>query len=230
MTLFITGDVNEDEVFDSVDRHIVSYEKNFRRPEIIMPNEPKEIVKSYRCENSQVSLPVFEIGIKTSIIGTDTVTEMKRSVALKLVMKELFDVGSEVFEKLFSEGLINDSFEYDSSLDTRYGHIVIGGESSDPEKVHDVLVKYIQHRKISGLDAEVFDINKKAFKGSYIRGLNSVKAIDGGFVHSYYKKMNMFDYFDVYDKIDIGFANELLHKEFNLERIALSVIKGQDGG
>jgi predicted Zn-dependent peptidase len=226
MTLFITGDVNEEKVFDAVDKHIASQGKIFKRPKVLMPQEPDEIGENFRNANAQINLPVFEMGIKTNSIGTDIEMEMKRSVAIKLVMKELFDTGSEVFEKLFSEGLINDSFEYDSSLDQRYGHIVIGGESANPKKVYDVLIKYIEQKKRMGLDDKIFAVNKNAFKGSYIRGLNSIKSIDSGFVHSYYKGMNMFDYFNVYDKIDIGFVNEVLQKEFNLERIALSIING----
>lgn len=223
MILIVVGDVVPGEVFDIIDAGITSYEA---RPKIerIFPEEPEGIMQKYIMEKARISAPIFEIGIKCKDVRGD-IDEIKiRSIAMKLIMKELFDSGSEIYEKLFKDGLINDSFGFDFSMEVNYSHIIIGGESRDPELVKDLITEYIAGKQKSGLVEEVFIRNKKAYKGSFLKKFNSVESIAGSFISEYFRGVFMFDYYDVYDKITIEYADKLLRTEFAPQNIAMSVV------
>jgi hypothetical protein len=55
--------------------------------------------------------------------------------------------------------------------------------------------------------------------------LNSVERISHLFIPTYFKGSQMFDYFEVYDKITFEYISDVFLKHFNFENMALSVIK-----
>ncbi|HZK70815.1 MAG TPA: peptidase M16, partial [Clostridia bacterium] len=60
--------------------------------------------------------------------------------------------------------------------------------------------------------------------GSFLKRFNSVESIASSFISEYFRGTFMFDYYDVYDKITIGYANKLLSAEFDPQNIAMSVV------
>jgi len=223
MMIIVVGDLIPEEVFDIIDAGIKASEA---RPKIerIFPEEPEGITQKYIMEKVHISAPIFEIGIKCKDIKGDIDEIKSRSVAMKLIMKELFDNGSEVYERLFKDGLINDSFGFDFSMEANYSHAIIGGESRDPELVREIITEYIAAKQKLGLVEETFNRNKKAYKGSFLKRFNSVESIASSFISEYFRGTFMFDYYDVYDKITIGYANKLLSTEFDPQKIAMSVV------
>ena len=223
MILVVAGDVEQEQVFRIVAEEIQHTES---RPKIwrVLPEEPETVAQSDIKESAQIGLPTFEIGLKCKELSGNKEEDMMRVVAGKMVMKELFQSGSEIYEQLFAAGLINDSFDYACAYEQTYANMIIGGESPDPEKAKEQLYAYILEKQKTGIDPAALERNKKSMKGMFFKRLNSVENIASSFVTDYFRGINLFDYFNVYDTIGVDYANEVLRNDVCVDRAVMSVI------
>lgn len=224
MIITVVGDVDHIKVFEQVENCIQTSEK---APEIkrIFPKESTDINKSYIEQNMPVSTPLFYIGFKDSNFDLESAEILRYEIAVKLLLSMIMGKSSKLYEELYDKGLINSSFEMDFSLEKSYAYSMLGGESVNPEQVQESIVKEIKLLKKQGLDQEAFNRLIKASMGRFIRQLNSLEAISRSFINLYFKGVTMFDYLDVYDKMKFDYITDVFESHFDINRMALSVIK-----
>ncbi len=224
MIITVVGDVDHIKVFEQVENCIQTSEK---APEIkrIFPKESTDINKSYIEQNMPVSTPLFYIGFKDSNFDLESSEILRYEIAVKLLLSMIMGKSSKLYEELYDKGLINSSFEMDFSLEKSYAYSMLGGESVNPEQVQESIIKEIKLLKKQGLDQEAFNRLIKASMGRFIRQLNSLEAISRSFINLYFKGVTMFDYLDVYDKMKFDYITDVFESHFDINRMALSVIK-----
>lgn len=223
MIIVVVGDVEPQSVFGMVEELL---EKKDMRPEIvrISPDEPKNINKSYAEKNMSVSMPIFQMGYRDNSIGKGKELLM-RETAVKLLLDSLIGRSSELYEKLYNDGLLNATFDTDYVIENAYAFSVLGGESKDPAQVREEFCEAVRKAKKSGIDRETYDRIIKAMTGRYMRQFNSVERISHSFISVHFKGVSMFDYLDVYDKISFEYVNEVFREHFDEDNMAMSVIK-----
>jgi predicted Zn-dependent peptidase len=229
MIILVVGDVEPEAVFKQVEEGIKFSQS---KPEIkrIFPDEPKSINKDYVEQKLAVSTPLFQMGFRDNRIETKGIDSLKHEVAVKLLLEMIIGKSSSLYEELYNEGLINSTFEFDYTAEENYAFSMFGGESTNPIKVKDKISSYISNIHKKGLDNGSYERIKKALTGRFLRQLNSVERISHTFISVYFKEVNMFDYFDVYDKIDFEYVKEIFTEHFNLSNLALSVIRPFEAG
>lgn len=223
MVICVVGDVDPQKVFQQIDEKLSQMDKG-KEIERIFPKENDKINKPYVEQKLVVSTPMFQMGFADTDVVTKGIDGVKKEVAIKIILDMLAGRSSELYSRLYNEGVINSSFDIDYLGEENYSFSIFGGESSDPKKVRDSLVEEVEKVRQNGLDREVFERVKKSQHGKYVRQLNSIDVISHNFISAYFKNANMFDYLDVYDKIKLEDASEVFKKHFNVERLALSVI------
>jgi predicted Zn-dependent peptidase len=223
MIIVVVGDVEPQSVFGMVEELL---EKKDMRPEIvrISPDEPKNINKSYAEKNMSVSMPIFQMGYRDNSIGKGKELLM-RETAVKLLLDSLIGRSSELYEKLYNDGLLNATFDTDYVIENAYAFSVLGGESKDPAQVRERFCEAVRKAKKSGIGRETYDRIIKAMTGRYMRQFNSVERISHSFISVHFKGVSMFDYLDVYDKISFEYVNEVFREHFDEDNMAMSVIK-----
>lgn len=223
MIIVVVGDVEPQSVFGMVDELL---EKKDNRPEIIRiaPEEPKNINKNYVEKNMAVSMPIFQTGYRDNCICTGKELIM-RETAVKLLLDVLIGRSSELYEQLYSDGLLNSTFDTDYVIENAYAFSVLGGESKDPVQVSERFREAVKKMKKSGIDRETYDRIIKAMIGRYMRQFNSVERISHSFISVHFKGVSMFDYLDVYDKISLEYVNEVFREHFDEDNMSMSVIK-----
>ena len=225
MVITVVGDVDQEQVFEQVEKNISTKEKN-GEIERIYPEEGKELHKKYVEQNMPVPTPLFYMGFKDnsySLKGSDI---LRYELAVKLLISMLMGRSSALYEELYGKGLINSSFETDFSIESSYAYSMLGGESVNPEAVRDSFVKEINRQQKNGLNSDAFDRLLKASKGRFLRQMNSVESISRSFINLYFKGVTMFDYLEVYDTMSFDYISEIFDKHFDIDRLALSVVKG----
>lgn len=224
MVVTVVGDVEHSQVFEQIEKNIQSTKKvsEIKR---IYPVESEELNKKYIEQKMPVSTPLFYIGFKDNNFKLQGTELLKYNVAIKLLLSMLIGKSSDLYSKLYDKGLINSTFETDFSLEKSYAYSMLGGESVDPEAVKDLLVKEIRSLQDNGLEPHVFDRLQKSLKGRFLRQLNSVESISRTFISLYFKGVTMFDYFNVYDTISFDYITDVFYKHFDIEKMALSVVK-----
>ncbi len=224
MLITVVGDVDKEEVFAQVEKNINSKE-NHGEIKRIYPEENAELHKAYVEQNMPVATPLFYMGFKDSSYKLEGAEIIKYELAVKLLISMLIGRSSELYGELYDKGLINTSFEYDFSIESSYAYSMLGGESVDPEAVKDSFIKEIKKQHNNGLNPDTFERLLKASKGRFLRQMNSVESIARSFINLYFKGVTMFDYLEVYDTMNFDYISEVFNKHFNIDRLALSVIK-----
>ncbi|TYP54952.1 EF-P 5-aminopentanol modification-associated protein YfmH [Thermosediminibacter litoriperuensis] len=225
MVIFVAGAVEPEKVFDLIMEH----EKNkdlAPQDEImrIYPEEPDTICKPKIDVKLSVSQPIFLMGFKDADVGYDGVELLKKEITVSLLLEVIFGRSSVVYERLYEEGLIDDRFGFSYEGQKDYGFCTIGGETRDPVKLREELIKSISEVKEKGLSREDFERVKKKYLGDFIQGLNSLDFIANSFISYYHKNINIFDYPRFLKQITFEEVSRRLYDFFDFNRMASSTV------
>jgi len=131
----------------------------------------------------------------------------------------------ELYQKLYNNGILYTvpSFDYEFSRD--YAHILITGQSKEPEKVYEKLKQEIEKLKQDGINAEEFERIKKMLYGAYVREYDEPGDIARMFLADFFKGINSFEYLEELTIINEQYVEQILKETFNENKMVISVIK-----
>lgn len=223
MVVVVVGDIEPEAVFSIVDNMIKFEDKG--KVEKKYPDEPEKINKEYAEQKLAVSMPLFNMGVKDNVRATGYELQ-KRRIALSIVLQYTMGRSSDLYERLYKERLINDSFRADVSLNTGYGYLVWGGQSPDPKKTASIISETLREVAAKGISQEGFDRIRKSHEGVFVRSLNSIDNIAREILDSYFSGTEFFDAGKIFDELDTDYANIVAKEVFN-NTVALSVVTPQ---
>jgi predicted Zn-dependent peptidase len=224
MVILVVGEEEPREVFGMIEAALMKKEAV---PEIkrIFPDEPGTINKDYVEQAFSVSIPIFQMGYRDNRKDKDGIELLMHEVAVKLLLDMIIGRSSGLYNQLYSEGLLNSSFDTDFTIEKEYAFSVLGGESPDPQKVKERFCQAVDDARSKGLDREAYERLLRSATGRYMRQFNSVERIAHSFISVYFKGVNMFDYLQVYDKITFKYVEEIFEEHFDRANLAMSVVK-----
>lgn len=225
MFLFIVGGVKPDEVMELVRNNQAkkSYERQGQITRYFDP-EPASVKTPRKTAVLPVSLPKCMIGFKESRQPLKADELLRSELTTKLMFDSLLGSSSPIYNALYDDNVISDSFghEYNSSED--YAFSVIGGETKNPDELIRRLREAIENTKVVGLTKEAFERTKRKKIGGYLRMLNSPEAIAGEFTRYRFRGADLFRLLPVYESITLEEANARMREHFNWERMAVSIV------
>ncbi len=219
MALVVCGEFNPEEILQEIKNRIVEKE-NQTEIKRIYPESEKGINKKYKETKMQVSQPIFLIGFKDENLGKD---KIKKHIATEILMNMLVGKSSAFYQKMYDEGLLLAPLDMDYEFTNNYAHVMLTGQSKDPKKVQEELLKEIDNLK-QHIDNEYFERIKKKVYGDYVVEYNSVADIARMFLSDYFKGVNSFDYIEQYNEVSIEYAKEILNEIFDEKNCILSVV------
>ena len=176
----------------------------------------------------EVSQPVYAIGIKDKVINcsSDNVNEIvKKHIAIEILLNLIIGRSSELYKKLYNEGIIYTQPSLDYEFGKTYAHVLITGQSNNPEKVYEEFKKEISKMKENGVNKEDAERIKKMIYGGYIKEYDDVVDISRMFLADYFKGINSFDYLDEIEGINVEYLNQMLNNVFKEEKMVISIVK-----
>ena len=225
MVLTVVGDFEPEEILAEIKKRL---KDNEARGEItrIYPEEKLEINKKYAEKEMEVSLPLFMIGFKDNI--KDKYNEVvKRHIAIEIILNMLIGKSSNLYNELYKEGYLLSQPDLEYEFGNEYSHVLIGGQSKDPQKVYEKIAEKIQEMKNNDINVQEFDRIKKKIYGDYAVEYNNVADIGRMFTSDYVKGINSFEYMDKFEEIDAEYAKQVLKEIFTEDKMIMSVIKGK---
>jgi len=225
MVLFIIGPIEPKEVLEFVGQH-EEQRKLGAQSEIkrIYPEEPETVFQKEVKIYHSVTQPLMLLGFKDVDLGYDGEKLLKKDVIISILLDIMFGKSSETFEKLYEEGLIDDRFGFSFEAYKDYGFCSIGGNTKDPERLAQEIIKSIRKIKAEGLKKEDFEIMKRKFIGDFIQSLNSLDFIAHSFVSYYHRGINMFDFSRVLYELEFDDVMNYLEGFFNEDRMSISMV------
>ncbi len=184
--------------------------------------EPVGVVEHYAQREMEVSVPLFEIGFK----GTPAAERqgLRQRLVAELACDVLFGPSAPLYSRLYEEGLINGTFDslYDSVPGCAY--LMAGGESREPQKVLDAVLREAVRLTDEGIDPALWDRLKRAAYGAMVRRLNSLEGTCVELAQSHFDGEDYLKFPELYQSIEWTDVEGLLREWCVEERAALSVI------
>ena len=226
MVLTVVGDFEPEAILAEIKKRL---KDNEARGEItrIYPEEKLEINKKYVEKEMEVSLPLFMIGFKDNI--KDKYNEVvKRHIAIEIILNMLIGKSSNLYNELYKEGYLLSQPDLEYEFGNEYSHVLIGGQSKNPQKVYEKIAEKIQEMRNNNINVQEFERIKKKIYGDYAVEYNNVADIGRMFASDYIKGINSFEYMDKFEEIDAEYAKQVLNEIFTEDKMIMSVIKGKN--
>lgn len=222
MVMVISGDFEPNEVLEEIKKRILPKES---KGEIkrIFEEEPKDVVKNKVEQKMEVSKPIYTIGIKD--VSAENNEKVKKHIAIEILLNILVGASSEWFKDLYDIGntYSTPSFEYE--FDTNYAHILITGQSNNPDELFEKFKEQIKKIIDEGINKEDFERTRRMIYGEYVKEYNDVVDIARMFLSDYFKGINSFEYLEEINIISLEYVNQILKEVFQEKKIILSVVK-----
>jgi predicted Zn-dependent peptidase len=226
MILAVSGDLDAEEVFKRV-------EANASRREGPRPAGVQRVAldesSTAACprieRNMAVSMPRVLIGSKEHApeIGPGMIRGHRETA---FVLDLLFGRSSAFFERHCASGLIDDTFHAGFSVGRGgYAHVLIGGETPEPEKVVGVVDEAIARARKEGLSREDFTRLRNKAWGRFVRSFNSLQGVALGEADSALENWDLLEYLDLLETVTVESLEERLAGILGPERRAVSIVR-----
>ena len=225
MVMVICGDFKPEELLEEVKKRIVPKEAQGEIKRIY-PQKENEIHMQYKEVEMEVSNPIFAIGYKDNEdLKENRGQIITKHIAIEILLNMIIGKSSNLYKELYESGELLAEPDLDYEFSDEYAHILISGQSKNPQKIQDKIKETVEKYKNNGLDKEHFERIKKKIYGDYVVEYNSVGDIARMFLSDKIKQINSFDYIEEYHSVTKEYTEEVLKNVFKTENMILSVVK-----
>ena len=222
MLLCVVGDVEPDTV-TSIAREVLGDQPREVGRKLRGWNEPESCENPQVEGNMEVSMPMFSLLFKCPHPGTGE-EGIRREITAELACEILFGESSELYQKLYEEGLIDTSFGGGFEIIDGCAMLMVSGDSDDPEAVRGAIIEQAQKLAGEGVAQSDYDRMLRCALGSRIKGLDN---FDSTCFRLCAYHLTEFDYFDfprIYESITPEEIRSFLARYVREDNCALSLI------
>jgi predicted Zn-dependent peptidase len=225
MLLFVVGGVKPEEVFELVRNNQAkkSYEPQ-GTIERLFEAEPVEVAEKKTVNKLTVSMPKCLFGYKEKHVGLQGEDLLKRDLTTKLMLDLLLGSSTQLYQKLYDEELISDSFGYEYNSSSHYGFSIIGGDTRDPDLLLSRIHEEVEQIVKEGFKESDFERSRKKKMGGYLRMLNSPENIAHEFTKYQFRGSDFFSILQVYESITLKDVNNRMVEHLDWSQVAVSVV------
>ena len=224
MVLCVAGNVKPERVF-SIAQDVLTKEYSTSVGGAADSGGIPEITEHYAEWNMSVSAPLFNLAIKGAVPERGQCLRCR--LIAELACDVLFGPSSELYNRLYDEGLINDSFGGDYEYLPGAAYFLISGESHDPKRIRDEILAEAQHLAKTGIEQALWERLVRAAYGSMVRRLNSLEDTCIELAQSCFDGEDYLKFPEVFQSIEKHDVEQLLKKWCTEERTVLAVVNPQ---
>ncbi|GGP12482.1 EF-P 5-aminopentanol modification-associated protein YfmH [Oceanobacillus neutriphilus] len=228
MILFVTGNFDAQKMMNLIKEN--QQKKSFDKLDDIkrqFPEEPDTVKEKNLKINMPVSIPKCAVGIKEPNKPLEGEEYLKRDLFVDMVLDHFFSTGGEFYQKLYDEDLIDNSFFFESNLQTSFGYVSIGSNTNNPEAFSAQVQEMLLSTKELEISEADFERMKKKKMGQLLRAMNSLEFIANQFATLSFKKVNLFDIVPFIQKLTVQDINTFLNTWIEEDRLATCTIQNQ---
>lgn len=233
MLLFVIGAVDPVEMMAFIEDN--QNKKTFQKPtdlKRLFDEEPTNVAEKERVLHMDVQKPKVYVGLKAKQVDLSGKEMLKHELAVQIGVECLFGRASSFYTDVYENGLIDESYGYDFSLENGYGFALIGSDSEQPEQLAKLIKeKLAQSEQENLFTSEDVERIKRKKIGFFLRALNSIEFIANQFTRYKFNDMNLFDVVPVLETItveDIVNAFKTIQGEEQQTVFTIMPVSGRD--
>ncbi|GAA6114283.1 EF-P 5-aminopentanol modification-associated protein YfmH [Apilactobacillus apinorum] len=222
MQLTIVGDINPEETLKWVVDNQNSKKLPTAKPIDKTIIESNDLVRE-TTQKMDVKIPKVAIGIKGS---NQFNNDIKYELSISLLLQMLLSEGSEVYEKLYNDGVIDDSFGFDFDCEDQFNYAIFAGETDDIDSFYQEITKVLFGFEdiVKELNEE-FELIKREEIGQHISMMNSIEAVSNSVNDKDHNYRNLYDEIEIIKSLQLNdviyYGKMLLKEEFMVKNIIL---------
>ena len=221
MILVVAGDFEINDILKNIEERI-TLPRNKTDIKRIYETEPEEIFKKQEEAEMEISLPCFMIGYKDKV---EIEKFAKKDLAMDIIFYLILGKSSDLYQRLYNEGLLYSELTYDYEFSKNYAHLLIQGQSSNPEEVIEQIKNEIEKFKKTGFKEEEFLRIKKKLYGEYVKEYNDIAVVANNLLSDYIKGIGPFIYFEEFNILTKETVEEILKEVLVEEKRVTSIIR-----
>ena len=181
-------------------------------------------VELFSQRQMDVAMPSFQLGFKCRLPGVPGEGFARWELAGELACEALFGEASELYLRLYEDGLIDSSFG--GGLDTIDGlaMVVCGGDSNDPEQTWQRIVDQVRVILEEGIDDATFARMKKSMMGRRVKDLDSFESTCFRLCAYYFDQYDYLNFPELFAQVSKEEVLDFLRENVRTEHSAMSVV------
>lgn len=226
MTLFVVGGVDPEATMAQIKRDQAG--KTFRgggEIERLFEEEPSAVKEKKREIFLPVSLPKCMFGFKDA--PGDDRDAVRFELSSKLMLEALLGSSSPLYQSLYDDNLISDSFGHEFNTGPGYAFSVIGGDTRDPDELVRRVSEALYEAAKTGIAPEVFERTRRKRIGAFLRMMNSPEAIASEFTRYRHKGGDLFKIVEAFESLTLDEVNARLREHARPEQLAVAVVRSK---
>jgi predicted Zn-dependent peptidase len=162
-TLLICGNIDETELFENLTKYLNNYQFKYTQiRDISNIQEPIYPKYRFKIEYSRITKDLLFLGFKFQ----KAKLTLKEIIMIDIILDVIFGSMSEFSDYLYSEMLVDDTFNYSFNWEENSNSIIISGYTENYEKLITEIKKEIEKRSVSGISDEELEIIRKNIIGN----------------------------------------------------------------
>ncbi len=206
MILFVVGKLEPEKLMELIRTN--QNAKDFppaQKIERYFPDNNGDIIAKSSMR-SAITRDKFVLGIKgLDVLPAEGKELLRYKTALNLLFQLLLGNTSQNYLKMYNDGLIDDSFGFEFSLDREFHFADFSGDTDQPEKAAEKVKEILLHfEEDQELSEENLTLLKKKMLGQYFQTLNSLEYIANQFTQSLFGDQTLFDLPEIIESIQLA--------------------------
>ena len=222
MILCVVGDVDPERVAEIATEMLGSEPRPVGKK---LRNWEETMERAVEAQQLQmeVAMPMFNLGFKCEFPGSGEAA-IRQEMIGDLAAEALFGESSELYLRLYEDGLIDSSFGGGFETIDGMAMLLCSGDSDDPGAVRAAVLQQAEKIAQTGVSEEDFRRMKRSAFGRRVRDLDSFDSTCFRLCAYEMSGYNYFDFPALYERIEKEEIQEFLRRVVRAERCSLSVI------
>ena len=222
MLLCVIGDVDPENV-TAIAREILGTEHKEAGVKLQNWDEPTTCVQAETTANMEVAMPMFNLAFKCEPMEKGA-AGIRTEMVADLAAEALFGESSELYLKLYEEGLIDSSFGGGFETIDGCAMLLCSGDSDNAPAVREAVIAQAEKIVQEGVPEKNFLRMKRSALGRRIRGLDSFDSTCFRICAYHFSDFDYFRFPEIYRGIESSEIQDFLARVVKRERCSLSVI------
>jgi predicted Zn-dependent peptidase len=215
MLVFVIGPIDPEAILKLIETNQKAKDYTDKQPiEREYPKETGRVNKTKTVLKMAVNTPKCMMGFKEGTVHRKGKDMMKHELSVSLLLELMFGKGTDTYQELLNEGLIDDSFSFDYTEEHEFAFSAIGGNTKDPDKLTARVLDIVKTFKSKPLDQAALDRARKKRIGGLLKSLNSPEYIANQFTRYWFNEMNLFDSVPTLEQLTLEDLTEVLKSHF----------------
>jgi predicted Zn-dependent peptidase len=175
--------------------------KHRRIPSQLIEKEPRNVVKKYEVKPSSYGINRIMLGVKFAYKKREPVQQVRRELAISMLLNMLLGASSDHYQALLKEGLINQSFYVSAQFEKQAESFFLYAETKYVRKLKTILNHILFETLSEYVLEDDFLRYKKVYLGQFIIALNSLETKAYLYGKYYHAGLSLFNVVDLLSSI-----------------------------